>query len=100
VVDQILINEIIYALGSYRKTIAGVNDTQSKEDCLRLIVIAERMIAAAQAHNMAELKLGVLSFSRQVSNFFVTQPPAFKALANKIAEVKKASDSVRQIAQQ
>ena len=88
-IKQTLADEITLALDAYRQAAARANDAQSKEDYLRLVSITERVIAAMQANDMAEVKLGVLGFSRQVSDSFATQPLEFKALAHKIAEVKK-----------
>lgn len=86
---QMLINEITHALDAYRQATTQASDAQSKEDYSRLVAITERVIAAMHADDMPEVKLGILSFSRQVSDSFATQPPEFKALAQKIAEVKK-----------
>ena len=47
------------------------------------------VIAAMQAGDIGEVKLGVLGFSHQVSDAFSIQPPEFKALAGKIAEIKR-----------
>jgi len=88
-IDQTLVNEITHALDAYRQSIARASDAQSKEDYSRLVAITERVITSIQVNDMADIKLGVLSFSRQVSDSFSTQPPEFKALAHKIAEVKR-----------
>lgn len=88
-IEQELINEMSNALDIYRHVIAGENDANSKEDYWRLVAIAERVIAASQDDDMTTLKLSVLGFSRQVSDSFAIQPPEFKALAYKIAEIKR-----------
>ncbi|MFD2270468.1 hypothetical protein ACFS07_03195 [Undibacterium arcticum] len=62
---------------------------KQKEDYLRLAAITTKVIAAMQNNDVAQVKLNALGFSRQVSDSFSVQPPEFKALAHRIAEVKK-----------
>lgn len=88
-IEPILLNEIISALNTYRHAIVNTNDNQAKEDYLRLSSITEKVIAAMQADDVAQVKLSALAFSRQVSDSFAMQPPEFKVLAQKIAELKK-----------
>ncbi|ROH83779.1 hypothetical protein ED236_12255 [Pseudomethylobacillus aquaticus] len=84
-----LINEISTALGGYRAAIALTLDPQAKEDYLRLATIVEDVLSAMKTEDVDRIKLGVLGFSRQVSDSLSTQPPEFKALAQKIAEAKR-----------
>lgn len=84
-----LINEISAALGGYRGAIARTLDPQEKEDYLRLAAIVEDVLSAMKTDDADRIRLGVLGFSRQVSDSLSTQPPEFKALAQKIAEVKR-----------
>jgi hypothetical protein len=87
--DPVLLKGLSDALSNYRQAISRATDQEAKEDYSRLAAITEKVIAAMQAGDIGQVKLGVLGFSRQVSDAFSTQPPEFKALAEKIAEVKR-----------
>ncbi|MCU7850481.1 MAG: hypothetical protein KZQ89_21390 [Candidatus Thiodiazotropha sp. (ex Lucinoma kastoroae)] len=82
-------SELADALVIYRQAIARTTDQKSKEDYQRLAAITDKIISAMQSGDDAAAKMGLLGFSRQVSDAFSTQPPEFKALAGKIAEIKK-----------
>ncbi len=88
-IEPILLNEIANALNTYQQAITNTSDSQAKEDYLRLCSIAEKIIMAMQTDGVDQVKLSALAFSRQVSDSFATQPPEFKELAQKIAELKK-----------
>lgn len=88
-IDPVLRGALSNALNNYRRVIAQTTDQEKREDYLRLAAITEKVIAAMDAGDTAQLKLGVLGFSRQVSDSFSAQPPEFRELAEKIAEVKK-----------
>lgn len=85
----ILAIELADALADYRRVVVRTTDREAKEDCLRLAEITDKIIAAMQLGDDVEVKLGLLGFSRQVSDAFSSQPPEFKALAGKIAELKR-----------
>ena len=89
-IEPMLINEISNALNAYKQAITRTSDMQEKDDYSRLASITEKVITAMESGDVEQIKLGVLGFSRQVSDSFSTQPPEFKALAQRIAEVKKA----------
>ena len=90
-IEPNLIIELADALNNYRQAIARTTDQEAKEDYLRLAAITDKIISAMQSGNDAEVKLGLLGFSRQVSDAFSTQPSEFRALAEKIAKIKKAA---------
>lgn len=87
--DTILLKALSDAFSTYRQAILRTNDQEAKEDYSRLAAITDKIIEAMQADDIAEVKLGVLGFSRQASDAFSMQPPEFKALAEKIAQVKR-----------
>lgn len=87
--DTILLKALSDALSAYRQAILRTNDQEAKEDYSRLAAITDKIIVAMQAGDAAQVKLGVLGFSRQVSDAYSMQPPEFKGLAEKIAEVKR-----------
>lgn len=86
--DAELIKAISSALTSYRQAIANSAD-QEKEDYSRLAAITEKVLIAMRANDIAQVRLSVLGFSRQVSDSFSHQPTAFRELAERIAQVKK-----------
>lgn len=88
-IEPTLMNEILNALHDYQGAIARTTDAEEREDYLRLAGITEKILAAMQSNDVSQVKLGLLGFSRQVSDSFAMQPPEFKALAQKIAEVKR-----------
>jgi hypothetical protein len=88
-IESVLINKLSDALKDYRQAITRTSDTQAKEDYLRLAQITEKVVMALRSEDIAQVKLGVLSFSRQVSDSFSMQPPEFKALATCVAEIRK-----------
>jgi hypothetical protein len=92
-IDPKLILELADALTNYRRAIARTTDPEAKEDYCRLAAITDKIIAAMQSGNDAEVKIGLLGFSRQVSDAFSMQPSEFKALAAKIAMIKKLTMS-------
>ena len=84
-----LIKELTDALDVYRQAITEVADAEAREDYSRLVKITEKIIRAMRSDDISEVKLGLLAFSRQVSDAFSVQPPQFKLLASKIAEAKR-----------
>ncbi len=84
-----LLKALANALSNYRQAIARASDPEAKEDYSTLAAITDKIIAAIQAGDVAQVKLGVLGFSRQVSDAYSTQPPEYKVLSEKISEVKK-----------
>lgn len=89
IVELSLMNEIADALHAYQQAIAKIASDEGGEDYMRLVAITEKLMMAIRADDVAGAKLGVLGFSRQVSDSFATQPAEFKTLARKIAEVSK-----------
>lgn len=87
--ESTLLNELSNALSDYRNAIDRAIDPQEKEDYLRLAAVTEDVLSAMTTDDLGRVKLGVLAFSRQVSDSLSHQPPEFKPLAWKIAEVKK-----------
>lgn len=84
-----LLKALTNALGDYRQAIARTSDAEEKEDYSTLAAITEKIISAMQAGDVAQVKLGVLGFSRQVSDAYSVQPPEYKVLSDKILEIKK-----------
>lgn len=85
----ILTRELADALADYRRAIGRTTDQDAKEDYLRLAAITDKIIAAMQSGDDAGVKIGLLGFSRQVSDAVSTQPTEFKPLAGKIAEIRR-----------
>lgn len=87
--DPALVKALSITLENYRQAITRTADREAKEDYLKLASISEKIIAAMQADDLAQVKLGILGFSRQVSDSFSTQPPEYKLLSQKIAELRR-----------
>ncbi|MBK9445211.1 MAG: hypothetical protein IPO00_03445 [Betaproteobacteria bacterium] len=89
--DAELIKAVSRALNVYRHAVLEAADEAEKEDYSRLAAITDKIIAAMRSDDMDQVRLGVLGFSRQVSDSFSIQPPEFKLLAELIAQVKRAA---------
>lgn len=87
--ETTLINEISAALVRYQKSISRTNDPQEIEDYSTLAAIVEKILAAIDAGDSEKIKLGVLGFSRQVSDSYSAQPVEYKALADGILKLRK-----------
>lgn len=88
--NSALINALAGALSDYRQAIARTSDPEAKEDYLTLAAITDKILAAMQSGDTAQVKLGLLGFSHQVSDAYSTQPPEYRMLSDKIAEIKKS----------
>ena len=87
--NPMLIASLADALKSYRAATAHTTDSEAREDYSRLAAIVDKVVAAMEVDDIVQVKLGVLGFSRQVSDAFSRQPPEFTLLAEKIASVKR-----------
>lgn len=84
-----LIDDLSSALDMYKAATVNLNDSQAREDFGRLTSIAESVIDAMKRGDDDQIKIGILGFSRQVSDSLSTQPPQFKELAKKMASVRR-----------
>lgn len=86
--DPALINSLSEALTKYRNAIDRTETVEKKEDFSRLAAITEAVVTSMQSEDIAEIKVRILGFSRQVSDSYSIQPPEFKELAKQITKIK------------
>lgn len=88
-----LAEDVLAALEAYRAATTGVLDSADREDFSRLVAITENVVAAMRAGDASRIKLGLLGFSRHVSDAFAVQPVEFKALSQAIGEARRFVDA-------
>ena len=72
------------ALGAYRNAVSGMADSQDLDDYLCVARVAEKLIDAASAGDLATAKECVLGFTRQASDSYAVQPSEFRALSDAV----------------
>jgi len=89
-IETTLVNEISAALANYRQAILRTHEAQEIEDYSTLATIVEKILAAIEAGDSEKIKLGLLGFSRQVSDSYSAQPVEYRALADGLLKLRKA----------
>jgi hypothetical protein len=87
---QTSLSDLSEAIGVYKHAATAALQQQQKEDWLRLAAIAERLRDSLQSGDMAQARLSLLAFSRQVSDSYSTQPLEFKALSDCVDSIRKS----------
>lgn len=83
-----LVAELRDALAVYRAAVEKCPEIE-RDDFNRVAWHAERVAAALESGAMADAKLSLYAFSRQVSDSYYQQPAEFKMLDKKIMAVEK-----------
>ena len=82
-------NAIEDALDNYAK---AVPDTATTQDYADIIVIAQRLIDALKAGNIAQAKFDAVVFSRRASDSLAIQPEEFKSLSRLVHDVSRVTE--------
>jgi hypothetical protein len=83
-----LITELRDALAVYRSALEKLPEIE-RDDFNRVAWHAERVATALESGALADAKLSLYAFSRQVSDSYYQQPSEFKILDEKIIAVEK-----------